>query len=485
MCTVYFKNEEKTVSVLSGATVLEAIKSAQINIAASCNGMGICKGCAVNVEINNERKRVMACKEKIETDITVITVKNNDEIAITVLKEADAAEFYAALDIGTTTLEMSIISNGDIICNIKSINPQTEFASDVMGRIEFAKENTKALKKAITDRINKMLDLAKSSIGIGDLYINKMVCSSNTVMAYLLRAENPKGLGTYPYSVDIEFNLEIPGEYLGIKNCKTLYFPPVISAFVGADAVLGALYGKVTDEDNTLFIDIGTNAEMMMYKDNTLYAASVAAGPAFEGMNISCGMNAKDGAIDSFVIKDNTIKITTIGKKDAIGICGSGIMDIISELLREGIIDKFGTFKDEKDINSPLAVKIFKNDNETAFLICKGVYITQSDIRNFQLAKAAVRAGIEMMCKDADKLIIAGSFGEHINPNSLIGAGVIKEQLADKISFIGNSSLKGAIMLIQDKENIKKLSGIVNNAGKTELSGNAEFEKLFIESINF
>jgi uncharacterized 2Fe-2S/4Fe-4S cluster protein (DUF4445 family) len=255
----------------------------------------------------------------------------------------------------------------------------------------------------------------------------------------------------------------------------------------------------------TLFIDIGTNGEMALATDGRLAASSTAAGPAFEGMNISCGMRASSGAIESFAVKDDgSYTFRTIGVSEdaggngggaeAAGICGSGLLDIAGELVRSGLIDKNGRLvpPEKGNYSQALKARMKPVESKNAFFITDTVYLTQKDIRQIQLAKGAVRCGIEMLLSrfnleagDVNEVIIAGSFGYHLNEASLINIGLLPPQCAGKISFAGNTSLSGAVAFLLNadfREAMKKTAAAVD---KVELAQDAGFERAFIKYMGF
>jgi uncharacterized 2Fe-2S/4Fe-4S cluster protein (DUF4445 family) len=283
----------------------------------------------------------------------------------------------------------------------------------------------------------------------------------------------------------------------------------VISAWVGADITSGILAAELEHKSGlTLFVDIGTNGEMALARDGRLVATSTAAGPAFEGMNISCGMRASAGAIEAFNIgEDGSVSFKLIGEGGAEqaegapeplgvpeGICGSGLLDIAGELVRTGVIDKRGRLLQPKDGAYPakLADRMRQADGKPAFFITDRVYIGQKDVRQIQLAKGAIRCGIELLLArfgncpdDVDSVIIAGSFGYHLNEKSLVNIGLLPEQFAGKASFAGNTSLGGAAALLMStplRERIKETAAKVE---KIELAQDAGFQDAFIKYMGF
>ena len=317
-------------------------------------------------------------------------------------------------------------------------------------------------------------------------------------MIHLAANVNPYSLGKYPYTPKLR-----GGSYLSARNHKLniahsglIYLPPIISSYVGPDITSGILATRLQDrKGTTLFVDIGTNGEMVIAKNGELCATSTAAGPAFEGMNISYGMRAEKGAIEYFNIEENgSIEIKTIEDGEAIGICGSGLMDIVGELVDKKVIGKNGRFAspENPDLPTLLSRRLVKVDGKIAFEIAEGIFLTQKDIRQVQLAKGAVRAGIEFLMNskkiqadEVDKIQIAGSFGYHLRAKSLINIGLLPKEFEGKIDFVGNTSKSGGHALLLNKTYRLEMEKLVKEIEVVELSNGENFEKIFVKSLSF
>ncbi|MBQ7653443.1 MAG: DUF4445 domain-containing protein, partial [Clostridia bacterium] len=241
-----------------------------------------------------------------------------------------------------------------------------------------------------------------------------------------------------------------------------------ISAFVGADVSCGILKSDLENSENSLLIDIGTNCEMAFNANGIIYCCSVAAGPAFEGFSTSSGERAGSSSINKVYLNKNDICYETVSGEAPTGLSGSGIIDLLSVLLKKGILSKDGYLKDN------------------FFITNSDVFITPEDVRQIQLAKASVSAGIEMLCKgrEVSKVFIAGNFGNSLDIESCIEIGLFPKSFMEKTEFIGNSSLDGGEMLIE-KENRKKLGEIIKKCKLVELAGTDDFAKKYIENIDF
>ncbi len=405
------------------------------------------------------------------------------------------------VDIGTTTLVLSLLNlnTGRELAAVSALNPQSLYAQDVLSRINFAAKETglSVMYTGIIDAINAMIEEALTKTGISSGNIYDVVFSGNTCMLHLAVNTNPAPLGKYPYTPVIYGGNRIAASEhnLNVAPCAQLYLPPIISAYVGADITSGILAADLQHlEGTTLFVDIGTNGEMALAVDGQLTATSTAAGPAFEGMNIACGMRAAPGAIEKFQIKgNNSVFIKTIGNEAAAGICGSGLVDIVGELAAHKIIGTNGKFASASVLEFPLlTARMAKIDDKTIFRLQNNIYLSQKDVRQVQLAKGAIRAGIESLlaakqlnANQVDRVYIAGSFGYHLNAASLIHIGLLPEAFRDKISFLGNTSKTGGQAFLLNQAARSQMADLVKTVEVLELATTNDFDKLFVKCLNF
>lgn len=415
--------------------------------------------------------------------------------------------YSIAVDIGTTTVVCSLIDikNQIEISSESEINPQKEYGLDVLSRINFikTKENgLEILNKSIINCLNKLInDLCKKN-NIKKENIYEVSIAANTTMMHILLNVNPISIGKSPYSPVFVKSKSIASKDLGIdiSGFGRVYLLPGVSSYIGADIVSGVCVCDLKNKDkNVLFIDIGTNGEMVLSKNGEMVSCSCAAGPALEGMNISCGMRAGDGAIENIKIEEN-IKIKVIGDIEPLGICGSGIVDAISELATSKLIGKTGRISKKEAIEvddnlSHLSEHIVDENKKRKFILTRKpneIAITQEDIRQVQLAKGAILSGIyaladqvDIKIEDLDEVIIAGQFGKHLSIESLVGVGIIPKELKDKIKYIGNSSKTGAIMSLLSKDIRKNMDLIAKEIDYFELSTKENYERLFTDCLKF
>ncbi|MDR2434752.1 MAG: ASKHA domain-containing protein [Treponema sp.] len=532
--------EKKTaVQAEKGQKIIEAARRGGINIETPCNGLGLCGKCAVRDGGTGEF--LLACQRTIERDAAyIVRDYENENDSLRILSEGSSfdyplepfitkrfvngkTEVYGgnelwgvedgdttgplyglAVDIGTTTLVANLIDikTGKCLASVSALNPQSHYAQDVLGRIHFAGkgDGLSVLYQAFIGKLNLMIAELTQKAGIAPAHIYEIVYSGNTTMLHLACNVDPAGLGKYPYTPAISGGCYTMEEALNVSPFARVYLPPVISAYVGADISSGLLITKLEErKGGVLFIDIGTNGEMAFAKNGRIAASSTAAGPAFEGMNISCGMRANAGAIESFAVNEDGGCVYTVigGVNKAAGICGSGLLDIAGELVRTGVIDSRGRFvpPDKGNYSALLKERMGQVEGKNAFFITGDVYLAQKDIRQIQLAKGAIRCGIEMLlsrfnddaggANEIDEIIIAGSFGYHLNEKSLLNIGLLPPRCGGQISFAGNTSLSGAGAFLLNASFRQKMKEVTARVENIELARDSEFERVFIKYMGF
>ncbi len=429
-----------------------------------CGGKGTCKKCLVFVNGKDE----LSCQYQVKSDIDVVIPENCEILSETGSKGSGTITYNCCfvLDIGTTTLALALVSldEKEIIKVKTATNPQRAFGGDVLTRIEYCNKNSVSeLQSCLIEVINKMID----EIGVNS--VNTMYVSGNTTMLHIFLCVDPSSIGVAPYTPVFLESQKKKGFDLGLKNIEKVISLPCISSFVGADLVAGLNYADFPDENKyNLLVDLGTNAEIVLYNKNDLYCTSAAAGPCFEGANITFGMAATDGAIYSYSL-DGSFK--TIGNEAPRGICGTGLIDIIAVLLAKGIIDETGYMENEE------------------FFITDTVKLTQKDIQQFQLAKSAVYSGISAILRekpisfeDIETLFISGGFSAKINIKNAVKTGLLPKELKEKIIVLNNSSLLGTVKYAFEQND---LSVYTKNAEYIDLSMNEYFSELFIENMEF
>ena len=465
------KIENSILPAFQGENLRELLIKNGFYINSPCGGNGTCGKCTVTV--NGER--VKSCGYSISSDISVVIPQNEEIFSSLGLSEAiknanDNDDVVFCLDIGTSTLALATVSKADgkALKVVTKTNAQRVFGADIISRIDYCKKNSVApLKDALINQINNMLEEIDASKPC------PLFVSGNTCMLHFFFGKDASSLGVYPYTPVFLEGQAFSGEALGLKNVTKVLSLPCISAFVGADLTAGLSFiEKPKDNKYNILIDLGTNAEILLFSKDKLLCTSAAAGPCFEGGNISCGMSASDGAIYSFSFDGNgNKKYKTIGNSLPEGICGTGLFDIVAELLKENIIDETGYMSRED------------------FKITENVSFSQKDVRQFQLAKSAVRSALTTLMKlenisfdDIEALYISGGFSQELNINNAIFTGLLPKAVEEKIKTLNNTSLSGTVKFALDGKNPLDEFKIIEYV---DLSANPDFSESFINNMDF
>ena len=456
-------------------------------------------------------KKIPLLIRKADFKITVTIC--NDEIMDLESDNTAKKSYGMAFDIGTTTVVGYLIDlgSGEELSAVAKTNPQVIHGDDVISRIGFTQQpkgGLEKLQKEIVITLNEIIRETTQKAEIDKNNIYETVIVGNTCMHHLFLGLNPIHLAPSPYIPVIKESLslkvkDIPG--LSLNPTANIYLLPNISAFVGADILAGILSTSMWKEDKTiLLVDLGTNGEVVLGLKKKLWACSVAAGPAFEGARISSGMRAAEGAINKVKIDSKFIIYKVIEDGKVRGICGSGLIDLIAELLKLGLINKSGKLIGREEGNSELSEeirkRIIKGQKGNKFLLVKGketengkpLYLTQRDIREVQLAKAAIFAGIKILLKevnipleDIQEILLAGAFGNFIDKKSAVRIGLLPNLPLKKIESVGNAAGRGAeITLCSNK--MREVSEEISKKVKyVELSSRPDFQEEFIKAMIF
>ncbi len=471
-----------------------------INGEKPCGGHGRCGKCKViakgelSAPTDDELKHLtadelengvrLACMTYALGDSEIMTVSRKETSQIITDGELPKieikptfAKYGIAIDIGTTTLAARLYDyDGNLLGSTSRINPQQEWGADVITRIEAAldgksHELAKAIRQALDGIILELVTIAK----IHTKDIDGVVITGNTVMLSLLTEQSVEPFSHAPFDVKRLFGEMLTASELELSKLTpntTVYLPPCISAFVGADTTCAILATQLCEGDTTMLADIGTNGEMALWHNRKLTVCSTAAGPAFEGVGISMGMRGADGAIDKVSIENGQLKAHVIGNGTPTGICGSGLVDAVACMLDLEIVDDSGYLEDDE------------------FIIQPPVYLTPKDIRMLQLAKSAICAGIVTLTEseklntaNISTLYIAGGFGNYLNKDSAAKIGLIPRGLAEKSKAVGNAALAGASMMLLSNEIMEKATKIAKNANTIDLSANPTFSELYMSGM--
>jgi uncharacterized 2Fe-2S/4Fe-4S cluster protein (DUF4445 family) len=502
-----------------GETLLQALAENGIHLNAPCGGKGKCGKCGVRVvngflpETDEDRKFFtkkelsdgwrLACCARPSEDLEVFApVYGESEFAVqtgfasakTTPDGVKSSRLGIAIDIGTTTVVAALTDpeSGKIIGSWSSINPQRVFGADVISRIQASNEgHGEELQKLIREELAKGIRFLCTQHEADKTMIQKIVIAGNTTMGHLLLGFSCRSLGVVPFTpVDISRMKKIYCEVFAddfLPPETEVVFMPGISTYVGGDITSGFFSCGFQDSTKVCaLIDLGTNGEMGIGTGGKILVTSTAAGPAFEGGNIQWGTGSIPGAICGIKIPggaENRPEITTIGNRKPIGICGTGVIETASELLRNSLIDETGILvRPYFDEGFPLA--------ETPD--GKKIIFTEKDVREIQLAKAAVRAGFETLLyrygvtyDQVDTLYLAGGFGYRIDREKAVGIGMLPEQLLRKTVAVGNTSLGGAVRYLTETSSGETVDRIVSHAEEIDLAKDKKFNEYYMDYMLF
>lgn len=515
--------------VAHGALLLETARSEGAHLDAPCGGAGTCGKCRVRI-LSGEtsppdadelvaltgrelREGVrLACRCRILGDVTLSKGEVRLEIPDILAAGATAAfdldvelastgpAFGLAVDIGTTTVAAGLIDmrTGDELAAATAINPQTTIGHDVLTRVRYAAEppHLAELAGLIRACVDGLIDEVCGASGAGRASIAEVVVAGNTAMTHLLLGTDVRGLGRAPYTPLDPAPLPVPASELGwsIGPEAQVACVPAVSAFVGGDVVAGLIaVGLPDDEGAALLVDMGTNGELVLCTGDGLWGCSCAAGPAFEGMGISCGMRAAAGAIDCVRFADDAFEITTIGGRTAAGLCGSGVIDAAASLAEAGVVQLSGRFV--RDAAGAGWAASLRDDPRRFVLTGEGeteVAFSQGDVRQVQLAKGAIATGISALLDAAgideeavDRLLIAGQFGHHVRKSSLVAIGLVPFALRDRVEVVGNTSKSGAIKCLLSRAERGRAATVARDVRHVELSTLPGFDRLLARNMAF
>lgn len=406
-----------------------------------------------------------------------------------------------AVDIGTTKLAAYLVDleTGETLAKAGAMNPQIAYGEDVISRISYANENSdgaRTLQSRLVETLNNLLETLANELNIEQDQIVEAVMVGNTAMHHLFCGLPVKQLGESPYVASIGESLEFIGRDIGLNLAAGayVYMPPNIAGYVGADHIamlLGADLSQVTQ--TTIALDIGTNTEISLFHAGKHYSCSCASGPAFEGAHIQAGMRAAPGAIERVQIDGLKIRVQTIGEEPAVGICGSGILDVVAELLKNDLLNNRGVLKGDHP-------NLQYEEKNTHFIlvpaeksgVSKDVSVSRQDINEIQLAKAAIRAGVEVLLaeagirdEDINTFIVAGAFGTYLDINSAIQIGMFPDIPHQRFQQVGNAAGGGARKLLVSKHQRLLADTIAGDVNYVELATHPDFMKIYVKALAF
>ena len=495
---IHLQNSSEIINAGTGESILLACARAGIILSAPCGGRRRCGKCRVQIlegkvsgDTPDAEGFVRACAAAPVSDIVILLPESGklagNEVSVPAaedqLRTANKIRHAgAAIDIGTTTVSARLIDleTSSVLDTISELNDQRVFGADVMSRIGAAKnDGTEKLFTLINRQTERILSTFRERWNIPK--IEKLSVSGNTVMLHLFLNVDPSGMAMLPFTPVFLEEKELKGNELALSAEKVSVLPS-IAAFIGGDITAGlAVLDILNTPGPSLLVDIGTNGEMALANGESIYCCSTAAGPAFEGAEISCGVGGINGAISRVELADNDapdseISVATIGNRPPLGICGAGLIDAVTVMLKKKIIDETGLM-----LNS-----------QKSFYLAPNVSITGRDIRQFQLAKSAILTGIRILCKrsgllpaDVKNVYIAGGFGFFINRENAVNAGIFPKEFSGSLSICGNLSLQGAEANLSEKNFLERCRKIISRCSVIELAADPSFTDEFTENMFF
>ncbi len=505
-CTVTIEQDGqmRRIQAESGMLLAELLRREGMAVPMVCGGMGRCGKC--HVQVNG--KLALACRTRIRGDEAVRLPEARQ--SMTVAQTAKGIEFPltartglgAAVDIGTTTVVLYLLDleTGKQMAVVSGENSQRAFGGDVISRIQACRrpEGLAEQSALIRGQVQRFLERACQKAGRMPEEVRCFSVAGNTVMEHLFAGLDPTPIGTAPFTPASLFGTQAPAREFDLTAGEgaTVYLAPCVAGYVGGDITAGLLScGIHREEKPCLFLDLGTNGEMAVGNRDGFVTCAVAAGPAFEGGEITCGSTASPGAIHRVWLEDDRLNYSTVGGRPAKSICGSGLLDLLSALLEAGAVDESGYFCEAEEYEGSTALPGLGEDDGGVCLWLdpgKRVRFTAGDVRKLQLAKAAVAAGIKTLLaetgleeKDIAKVYLAGGFGSFMNRESACRLGLLPSSMLSRIESMGNSAGRGAADWLISDEAREELNVVAEGCRYLELSGHKVFGSYYIECMGF
>ncbi len=516
--------------VPAGTTLLDAARLVGVELQAVCGGAGSCGGCAVRVvegDVSSpsadEREELsragaaaglrLACRAQALADVRLdippdsltasqrLQLESADTDPAPDATDAPPSRLGLAIDVGTTKVALFLLDldTGATVARRGVMNPQIAYGEDVVSRIAYADrhaDGSGVLRRRLAETLNRTVAEMCRELGVGPERVVEGVVVANTVMHHLFAGLPVRALGTAPYRPAVTASMALAAATAGLALSPgaMLYMPPIIAGYVGADHVAMLLAAGVgASSRTTLAIDIGTNTEISLAASGRIVACSSPSGPAFEGAHITAGMRAAPGAIERVFIGSGGISLYTIGRRPPIGICGSGILDAVAEMRRVGLLDRRGNLAGTgpgihlasgrpRLVLAPAASTGHGRD----------IVVTRGDVNEIQLAKAAIRAAIEVLLAEAgissaavDEVVVAGAFGSYLAIPSAIRIGLFPDLSRASFRQIGNAAGAGARRMLRRPEERGQAEELARRVEHIELAAHPAFHRGFVSAMEF
>jgi len=503
---IFQGGEGRRVKAEEEKSLLAHIRAAGFSLAADCGGVGRCGKCTAEVSgrvkdsrgdiLALENRSLLSCRFYPAGPCTVTLPAAESLRVVTGGLEQippGGEGLGAAVDIGTTTVAMMLydLATGKLLQSLGARSAQRPYGADVISRIQACSEagGLDRLQGLIARQIEQGLEELCRRAGRPLSGIRQVCIAGNTVMEHIFTHLDPQSIGVAPFRPLSLFGRSFWAEDLlpALPPETPVYLCPAVAGYVGGDITAGLLAADADKaEELTLFLDVGTNGEMALGDKNGWLCCAAAAGPAFEGAEIACGMGGEPGAIDKVWLEDGEIRFHVIGSGAPRGLCGSGLLDAVAALLQADLILPSGRMEDE-DAHPNLR----RADGEMRYFFTDEVWLSAADIRAVQLAKAALRAGIEtllelkgLQANDISQCLLAGGFGAYMSVASACAIGLLPPVLEKKTRHLGNAAGMGAALAL-DRQERARLEDLQTRCQYHELSGSAVFNDCYLEAMPF
>lgn len=502
---VTIQEKQHNLKVPENISILEALLRKNIHVlAAPCGGRGTCGKCRVYVEGMGD---VLACQTNVQPGMKItIRQEQLQEKKAKIAEDGQCVHYPpdgtdtldAACDIGTTTVVCHLLDGktGEKLATVSAPSAQRGFGADVLSRIQAADAgHLKLLQTQITKQVAQMLQTMKEQTGRTE-EIARLAVAGNTVMSHLFAGISPSSIGVTPFLPEEYFGKEYTGEELGLSDCRKVYIAPAAAGFVGGDITADLLcvfpQEEAVPDQKLLLLDVGTNGEMAVGTTEEIYCCATAVGSAFEGAQMAMGMPASEGAISHVWLDQRRIRVEVIGEKKACGICGSGIIDALAVLLSMGVLLPSGCLKEPGEVSVAYRRYLGVYKGLACVWLTPEVCITQEDIHELQLAKAAFAAGLQILLQESgtsyeqlQQVILAGGFGSYLDKGSAAAIGLIPQELLSITQSVGNAAGEGAVSAALSQKARQKLLRIKEKMHYIELSTHPEFPERYMEQMSF
>lgn len=508
----------QAVAVADGTPLHMALNGNGFHVETPCGARGTCRKCrvklggavpppapadrehltAAELELGFRLSCQHTCAGEMTVGILPAAVADPGKAAMGRLTAAVApdpwsgARYGLALDIGTTTAVAALLdlTTGEELAAASTPNPQAMYGADLMTRLTYAQaapEGVRELQVLLVRALNDLIEGLRRRARIPAAAIGAVTMVGNPVMHHFFLGLPVATLAVAPYVPALRDGAETPAARLGLAVAPeaVVYTLPNVAGFVGADALAAALAAGLDEAEGTVaVVDIGTNGECLLHHRGELYAASAPAGPAFEGGEISMGMRAGPGAIDAVDFVGLSLRLGWIQGAPPRGLCGSGLLDAVAALLRAGVLDRLGRLQPR----GPLGRQV----REGAFWLTDAVRLTQQDVRQLQLAKGAIRAGVDTLLRvagltasDLDAILLAGAFGNYLRRESALAIGLLPPVPPARVQPIGNAAAQGAKLVLLSRRARARAEALARRIRHVDLATHPDFEAVFMEALNF